>query len=197
VGANVSFGKRSLVIDHAASHGVEGLVTAVTNRFTTARGVAARSVDLATRKLGRRLPPCRSDVTPLFGAPSQDVSQLARELIRRSDLQLDSAAGERLARNHGTNGSSVLQLIRETPGLAERLGPSGTLAAEVLYATRHELASRLADCVFRRTDLGTSGNPGEPTLRRCAQIMAAELGWGPAELERELAEVRTRFCQRS
>jgi len=195
VGANVSFGKRSLVIDHQTSHGIEGLVSAVANRFTTARGVAARAVDLAGQKLRRRLAPSRSAVTPLFGAPSQDVSQLARELVRHSDLQLDSATGERMARNHGTNASQVLGLIRETPSLAERLGPSGTLAAEVLYSTRHERASRLADCVFRRTDLGAGGHPGEPALRRCAELMAAELGWSRAEQERELAEVRTRFFQ--
>jgi glycerol-3-phosphate dehydrogenase len=197
VEANVSFGKRSLLIDHAASQGMHGLVTAVTNRFTTARGVAARAVDLAARKLGSKVPRSRTAITPVFGAPSQGVPQLARELIGRSGLRLESDVGERIARNHGTNGGNVLQLIREIPHLAERLGPSGTLAAEVVYATRHELASRLEDCVFRRTDLGTAGHPGEAALRRCAELMAGELGWSPAQQEHELVNVRARFPARS
>jgi glycerol-3-phosphate dehydrogenase len=43
--------------------------------------------------------------------------------------------------------------------------------------------------VFRRTDLGTAGHPGEPALRGCAALMAAELGWDASRVQRELAEV--------
>jgi glycerol-3-phosphate dehydrogenase len=41
-----SFGKRSLIIDHALEQGVDGLVTVVGVRFTTARGVGERAIDL-------------------------------------------------------------------------------------------------------------------------------------------------------
>lgn len=193
VGTNVRFGHRSHIIDYAPTRHVEGLVAAVTNRFTTARGVAERVVDLAARKLDRDLPPCRTAVTPLFGAPRGSVTELGNELVRSSPVPLESKTGERLARNHGSNGTNVLCSLREAPALAERLGPSGTLAAEVVYATRHELATRLSDCVFRRTDIGSSGHPGETALRRCAELMAGDLGWSPMRQAQELEDVRGRF----
>ena len=56
VGSNISFGKRASVIDNRVTDGVDGLVTAVANRFTTARGVAERAVDLTFHKLGRQVP---------------------------------------------------------------------------------------------------------------------------------------------
>ena len=43
---NVSYGKRSQLIDHQAVHGTKGLVTMIGVRYTTARGVAERAVDL-------------------------------------------------------------------------------------------------------------------------------------------------------
>jgi glycerol-3-phosphate dehydrogenase len=55
------------------------------------------------------------------------------------------------------------------------------------------MAFRLGDCVFRRTDLGTAGNPGEEVLRTAAELAAGELGWTPAQTEAELREVRARF----
>jgi glycerol-3-phosphate dehydrogenase len=55
------------------------------------------------------------------------------------------------------------------------------------------MAQKLADCVFRRTDLGTAGHPGDEALAVCAALMAAELGWSAARIELELAEVGSRF----
>ena len=55
------------------------------------------------------------------------------------------------------------------------------------------MALTLADCVFRRTDLGTGGNPGAEVLAQTADLMAAELGWTAERRARELAEVRSRY----
>ena len=62
-----------------------------------------------------------------------------------------------------------------------------------VHAVRSEMAETLADVVFRRTDLGTGGNPGDEALETCAVIMGTELGWDRARRELELAEVRARF----
>jgi glycerol-3-phosphate dehydrogenase len=55
------------------------------------------------------------------------------------------------------------------------------------------MAVKLADCVFRRTELGTAGDPGLPALEACAELMGSELMWGPSRMAAELAEVRARF----
>lgn len=196
VGAEVSFGKRSHVIDHARTDRIEGLVTAVTNRFTTAREVAERAVDLAGRKLGRAPRASRTATTRLSSAPDDGLRQLLGEAAARWHGRLDRGIAERLARNYGTGWRDLFHLVEDTPSLGETIGPSRTLRAEVVHAVREEMAQTLADCVFRRTDMATSGDPGEASLRACAQLLAAELGWSAARQERELEETRGHFPTR-
>ena len=194
VEANVSFGKRAHVVDNARADGVDGLVTAVCNRYTTARRVGERAVDLAIRKLGVAAPPSHSATTPLHGGRVASFAGLIQEIVRASEpYWLRPDVAEQLAHNHGSAYGEVLQLVRETPSYGVTIGASRTLAAEVIHAIRNEMAQTLADCVFRRTDLGTAGHPGDDALAGGAAIMAEELGWSPAKTELELAEVRTRF----
>jgi glycerol-3-phosphate dehydrogenase len=196
VGTNVSFGKRASVVDNGLTDGIDGLVTAVANRFTTARGVAERAVDLAFRKLGRAVPPSRTAATPLHGAPSDSSAEIARDVARHAPGQLDREGAEQLAQNYGSAWPEVLRLVRDDSSLGEAVGHSRILRAEVVHSVREEMAQTLADCVFRRTDIGTTGNPGRATLRECAQLMARELDWSAARLELELEEVCTRFPRR-
>ena len=67
------------------------------------------------------------------------------------------------------------------------------IKAQVIHAVRKEMALKLADVVFRRTGLGTIGNPGDEALQVCANIMANELGWDGRRLQQELNEVREVF----
>ncbi len=56
---------RSLLVDHERVDGVRGIVTAVAVKYTTARSLAQKAVDLVTQRLGRPPAPCRTAVTPL------------------------------------------------------------------------------------------------------------------------------------
>lgn len=194
VASNVSFGKRSLVMDNADTDGVEGLVTAVSNRYTTARRVGERAVDLVFRKLGLTPPRSRSADTPLLGGHVPRFGGLVREIAHAlggDRLTLDVV--EQLAHNHGSAYDAVLRLARMNVTYGATIGASRTVGAEVIHAVREEMAHKLADCVFRRTDLGTAGHPGEDALERCARLMGEELGWSCERRELELAEVRGRF----
>jgi glycerol-3-phosphate dehydrogenase len=193
VGANVSFGKRAHVVDNARADGVDGLVTAVCNRYTTARRVGERAVDLAFHKLSMTPRPSRSAETPLQGGHVATFAGLVQEIGRAGADRLRPDVAEQLAHNHGSAYGDVLRWAREAPSYGVTIGASGTLAAEVIHAIRNEMAQTLADCVFRRTDLGTAGHPGDDALAGCAALMAGELGWSAARTELELAEVRTRF----
>src|SRR6266446_205011 len=51
--------------DHQAEDGVAGLVTVQGVKYTTARGVAEKAVDLVLHRLGRPETPCRTSETPL------------------------------------------------------------------------------------------------------------------------------------
>ncbi len=68
--------RESLVIDHRAQ-GVEGLVSMIGVRYTTARQTAADAVDAVFHVLGYPRPPaCRTDQTPLVGG--REVRQGSR-----------------------------------------------------------------------------------------------------------------------
>jgi glycerol-3-phosphate dehydrogenase len=67
------------------------------------------------------------------------------------------------------------------------------LSAEIQYGIEAEMAQKLADIIFRRTELGTIGHPGRLRLRLCAEVMGARLGWDEATIQRELQEVEQQF----
>jgi glycerol-3-phosphate dehydrogenase len=192
VNGNVSFGKRPLIMDNAKTDGVERLITAITNRYTVARLVAERAVDLVFRKLGKAAPSSRTAETPLYGGNFRSIADLVHEVVGTTSVQLRPEIADRLARNHGSAYGDVLRVMRQAE-CGGTIGPSETLKAEVIHAVREEMAVKLADCVFRRTELGTAGDPGPQALETCAELMAGELRWSADRIASELAEVRAQF----
>ncbi len=193
---DLSFGKRSHVIDHARVEGVEGVISAISVRLTTARGVAERVVDLAFRKRGNEPPPCVTETTPLSGARFDRFRDLVARVAAAPEVKGDRQVAESLAHNHGSRFDDVLKLARERPELAAKIGASATLEAEVVHAIREELAFTLEDIVLRRTDLGTAGDPGDAALATCARLAAAELGWSEEKQRTEMDRVRRWFPAR-
>jgi glycerol-3-phosphate dehydrogenase len=120
--------------DHEAEDGLPGLVSLQGVKYTTARAVAQRAVDLVVRRLGRAAPLCRTAVTPLPGArplcgPLEDrvlcavreemALTLADAVLRRLDL--------------GTAGP---------PPAAALLAVSGAMAAELGWDSGRERAEQ-------------------------------------------------------
>jgi glycerol-3-phosphate dehydrogenase len=192
-GGNVSFGKRPLVVDNAREDGVQGLVSAISNRYTVARGVAERAVDLVYDKLGRSLRPSRTSVTRIHGADFYRFDELVREVSAGLPEGVDRSIAERLAHDHGSAYGEVLRLVSERPELGARVGGSDILRAEVVHAARSEMVCKLSDAVFGRTGVATVGDPGRGELEECADLVGAQLGWDATRRERELREVRERI----
>jgi glycerol-3-phosphate dehydrogenase len=192
-GGNVSFGKRPLVVDNARTDNVQGLVSAISNRYTVARGVAERAVDLVYHKLGREMRRCRTEVTRIHGADFFRFADLVREVADALPQGLDRSIADRLARDHGSAYGEVLRLARERPELGVTIGRSDILRAEVVHAARNEMVCKLSDAAFGRTGIATAGDPGRAELEECADLVAAQLGWDTARRESELREVRDRI----
>jgi glycerol-3-phosphate dehydrogenase len=194
---DLSYGKRSLIVDHAKDDRLEGLITMVGVRYTTARSVAERVIDRAFRKLGHRPTKSETDRTPVFGGDFETFDRLVREATTGSDNPLGEELAVPLLRNYGSRYGDVLRQSNGSPELLEPLDGSTTLRAEILHAVREEMAVKLADVVFRRTDLGTGENPGTASLRACTDLMAQELGWDGARIDREVEDVRSRYLKSS
>lgn len=190
---DLSYGKRSELIDHAAAHGVNGLVTMIGVRFTTSRGVAGKAVDLVFRKLGKEPPPSRTATIPISGGEIDCFDAFLRSAVDRRPAHVCAETMRALLHNHGSEYGEVLRYIDEDLMRADALPEASTMRAEVAYAVDQEMAQNLGDVVFRRTDLGTGGYPGVPALRTCADIMASKLGWTQERMEKELAEVEAVF----
>ena len=190
---NVSFGKRPLVVDNAKSDNVQGLVSAISNRYTVARGVAERAVDLVYQKLGREVRPSRTEVSRIHGGDFFRFDALVREIAEAMPEGVDKSVADRLARDHGSAYGEVVRLVRERPEWGATIGGSGILRAEVVHAARSEMVCRLTDAVFGRTGITTVGDPGTPELEECADLVAAQLGWDAAKRASELQAVRERI----
>lgn len=185
------------LIDHHRSDGVAGLITALGAKYTTARGLAEKTVNMAVRKLGCPAFPCRTAVVPLLeGSMANLAAFTARKQEQHSEL-LTKEMAEHLIRYHGTGIDRVMEIAAGDAELLKPLSPGVTVcAAEVLHAARKEMAAHLDDVIFRRTGMGTVGCPDETALNQAAAIMAAELGWDEQRTEEEKAAVLARYAFR-
>jgi glycerol-3-phosphate dehydrogenase len=176
------------IIDHG-----NGAVTVVGVKFTTARGVAERAVDVVGRRLQRRLGRSRTAITALPGAAIADHEALAIETAR--DLRIDAPLPmiRHLIALYAEGAAEIIRLVHERPELAEPLAADiATIQAEVVYAIRKEMAVRLTDVLVRRTELGSAGEPSPEAVRTAARLAQSELAWDAARTAEEIAEV-TRF----
>jgi glycerol-3-phosphate dehydrogenase len=184
----------SSLVDHQAEHRLEGLVSLVGVRLTTARIDAARAVDLVQRKLGWARTSSTTSRRPLPAGDLDSVSALLREAERQRPPAVSEASARQLARNHGRRALEMLQIAARRPSLGSRLGGSDVLAIQVVEAIDREMAQTLADVALRRTELATGRFPGVDALSSAALWMSAALGWSAERERREIAAVVDHFA---
>lgn len=143
--------------------------------------------------MGVRPPVSVTATTPIFGGRIDDFEGFLRRVVEQRPYGLDRAVLESLVHNYGCEYTRVLRHIERDPGLAQRVPGSSVLKAEIVHAVREEMAETLGDVVFRRTELGTAGDPGEEALATCAGLMAAESGWDEERVRKEIEEVKKEF----
>jgi glycerol-3-phosphate dehydrogenase len=196
----LSFGKESRIVDHRR-RGLRGLVSAISVRYTVARRDAAAALDLACAQLGSarsgaaREAAYASASTPLPGGDIEDFGRFERTLATEFRGAFPDPVLAALARNYGTRAPRVLALAAAEPALRQCLPGTTVLAAEVAHAAREEMAQRLADVVFRRTELGTAGHPGEPALAATEAILRPMLGWSGRRTAEEREATERHFAR--
>ncbi len=115
---------RGRVIDHEREHGLAGLVTVLSVKYTTARAAAEQAVDLVCRRLGMTAEPSLTRFTPLTAAVPSDgtLEERARQAVEQeAAVHLTDAVLRRL--DLGTAGSpSGADVAAVLAVMAARLG---------------------------------------------------------------------------
>jgi glycerol-3-phosphate dehydrogenase len=190
----VRLAKHYRIHDHAKENGVDGLVTVIGVKYTTARDVAEKTVDVLFRKLGRPAVPSVSRRMRLDGGDLQRFTGFRENVATSGAFGLTPEVLNHLAVLYGTAYPEVLKYIEKDPAFGRTVpGSTLVLAAEIVHAVREEAAVRLSDAVRRRTNLGSGRNPGAESLRFCAGLMAGELGWDPERIDAEIRDTEAAY----
>lgn len=188
--------KHPRILDHATEGGPEGLVSVMGVKFTTSRGVAERTVDLAMRKLGREPSRCITHTTPVYGGDIASLDAFTEEAIAADSGRHGAELMRHLVRCYGTAYPRVLDYCKENRAWDEPIAGTEVIRAEVIHAVREEMAQKLGDVVLRRTELGVAGHAGDDAVHETAELMASELGWSSARIDAEIREVDEHYMIR-
>ncbi len=145
--------------DHTIDISRSGLLTITGGKWTTYRRMAQDAVDQAAVIGGLDETPCRTEELRIHGYHE------SAESFGTLELYGDDAAG-------------IEALIQEEPRHADRLHEKSTvIAAQVVWAVRHEMARTLEDVLARRTRcLLLDARQSIEMAPKAAALMAGELG---------------------
>jgi glycerol-3-phosphate dehydrogenase len=176
-----------VLIDHEKKDDLSGLISALGVKYTTARVVAEKAIDLTVDKLDIRVKQCQTSLTPVNGGQIDDFNAFLKRAQAEASAVLETECIKHLVYTYGSGFRNLVQYIKDQPRLAERIDLNlPVTAAEVVHAIRHEMTLTLADVIQRRTELGAAGLPTITALQKCAELMGHELGWS---LERQAQEI--------
>jgi glycerol-3-phosphate dehydrogenase len=179
--------KHFMIVDHTREDNWDGIISLLGVKYTTARNVAEKAVDLAIRKLGVAFSKSTSDETPVHGGQIKRFNDFLDQAIRSKPERLSDETMEHLVYNYGSAYPDIVKHCADDPGLATPLPcQMHVIEAEVLHAVREEMAVHLTDVVARRTELGSDKEPGNECLSACAVIMARVLGWDDRRKREEI-----------
>lgn len=184
---------------HRVMHSDSGLVTITGGKLTTYREMAADTVDEVIERVhatdvgfagwGRST----TARLPLIGAGGHDTVLDAREVFPSVPVH----TVEHLASRYGGEARAVMAMIDKDPTLAEPLVPGlPYVAAEAVFAARHEMAGSLTDVLARRTRALIFGRDDSlDAAERTAELIAPELGWDADRIQAEVDDYRNRVLE--
>jgi glycerol-3-phosphate dehydrogenase len=163
---------------HQVSVSEAGLVSVTGGKLTTYRRMASDCVTAVMRQLDRRGRSKTAHVRLLGAEGYEEPTGTDRHA--------------HLLRRYGTVARELEGLVTAEPSLGKPLVPGlPYVAAEAVYAARHEMARSLDDVLSRRTrarllDRAATTEAAESVAR----LLAPELGWDDAEVTRQVASYR-------
>ncbi|MDQ1373271.1 MAG: glycerol-3-phosphate dehydrogenase, partial [Actinomycetota bacterium] len=176
---------------HAVVRSPSGLVTVTGGKLTTYRRMAADAVDEVVEHLPGRARRSPTKKMPLRGAAGFSAMTEEGAAAR---LGINPAVLEHLADRYGGEARTLVAMIQADPTLGEPLVPTlPYLRAEAVYCARYEMAHTLDDILSRRTRaLLLARDAAAAAAPDVARLVAPEMGWDDAEVERQVAAFAAR-----
>ena len=173
--------------EHAVAQPTDGLISIAGGKYTTYRVMAADAVDMAVEGIERSVPKSTTEDIPLIGADAWESTWKDAAPRLAGEHGLPEHLVERLLWRHGSVVTSVLDIADDEPEYAEILPGGGYLAAEAIYAVRHEGALHLEDVLARRMRISIETvDRGTAIAERVAELIAADLGWTDDDVADEI-----------
>ena len=183
---------------HRVRRSEAGLVTITGGKLTTYREMAADTVDEVVEHVHSNdvgfagWPGSSTAKMPLIGTAGYDTVLDALDVFP----EVPAHTADHLASRYGGEARALMAMIQQDPALADTLVDGlPYVAAEAVFAARHEMAGSVSDVLSRRTRARIFARDDSlAAARRTAELMAPELGWDPsridAEVDRYAAEVQ-------
>ncbi|MEA3148761.1 MAG: glycerol-3-phosphate dehydrogenase [Verrucomicrobiota bacterium] len=145
--------------DHTILISNSGLLTIAGGKWTTYRKMAQDAVDQAETMAGFEERRCTTEHLQIHGWTKQKIDAPS-------------------LRVYGADAAAIQELAEAEPALAEKLHPElPYIAAEVVWAVRHEMARAIEDVLARRTRaLLLGARASIEAAPKVAELMARELG---------------------
>ncbi|HEY6840820.1 MAG: glycerol-3-phosphate dehydrogenase [Verrucomicrobiota bacterium] len=145
--------------DHTILISNSGLLTIAGGKWTTYRKMAQDAVDQAETMAGFEERRCTTEHLQIHGWTKQKIDAPS-------------------LRVYGADAAAIQELAEAEPALAEKLHPElPYIAAEVVWAVRHEMARTIEDVLARRTRaLLLGARASIEAAPKVAELMARELG---------------------
>ena len=184
---------------HQVQRSQGGLITITGGKLTTYREMAADTVDAVIEDvLARGIGFAgygRSTTAhlPLRGAAGYDTVHAAATTFHAVDPTLV----EHLGRRYGGEARALMALVEGDPALARPLVEGlPYVAAEAVFAARHEMACTVDDVLARRTRARIFGrDDSEAAAGTVADLIGPELGWGQSEAAGSVAAYRAAIAE--
>ncbi len=174
----------------------EGYLVSIGGKYTSARADAAKMVDRIGQMLGRDdidVPP--TALIPPPSTPAGDFREWRKVMVRRCiETGIDRDTADWLIFRFGTGVDAIVRIIREDPDLARRIVDDLPFCmAEAVHCAREEMVTHLEDLMRRRIPITILTRPDAQLATRMARQVAADLGWGEADISREVTRVMDRW----
>ncbi len=153
---------------HKISVSLSRLITMTGGKWTTYRKMGEDAIDQAIIVAGLSAEPCTTRNQPIHG--------------------YEETRGDGPRSSYGSDQKNLKKLIAENPDLGEKLHADfDFIRAEVIWATRKEMARRVEDVLARRVRvLFLNARVSIEIAETVARLMAAELNWDEERIQREL-----------